>query len=328
MGSTVFKLFLLSLLVFSQVASSAQSKRLYRWVDDQGRVHYSDVVPPKDSQYGRSRMNEKGLTLEKIAPAKTRQQLEQEKRLANLRAEKQKIIAEQLAYDRVLLRTFRNSDEIQMTLDGKLQTIDLLNRLTQDNIKRLKEQLSIQQGKAAVRERNGMRVPKRLLDEINATRRQIDKNHQKVSANNREKERLRNKFNRDMERFLALKEQVNKKTAQKNGDQGLAVVSVAECDDPAACNKSWIRAGQYINMKATTPVQISTSTILMTQKPVNDKDISLTVTRISGSGKQATQLFLDVECKQSNIGQELCASKEVQDILAGFQPFVTDKSSK
>lgn len=325
MSSAIFKLFLLSLLVLCQVSATAQSKRLYRWVDDQGKVHYSDVVPPKESQHGRSRLNNKGITLEKIAPAKTRQQLAQEARLANLRAKKQKIIAEQQAYDRVLLRTFRNSDEIQMTLDGKLQTIDLLNRLTYDNIKRLKEQLSIQQKKAASKERNGLQIPKQLLNGIDASRRQIRRNRAKVASNNKEKTRLKNKFNRDMKRFLTLRKQIDKRSIRKNSGEELEILSIAECDTPAVCNRAWARAKQYVNRNTTTAIEISTNTILITQKPIHDKDISLTVTLIQGNGKQLTQLFLDVECKKSNIGQELCSSKKARNILSGFQPFVTKK---
>ncbi len=317
-------LFSLAFLLLAQ-SYSAEAKQLYRWTDDKGKVHYSDVIPPKESKYGRSRLSEKGITVEEISAAKTKQQLDQEKRLAVLRAEKQKIIAEQLANDRVLLRTFRNTDEIQMTLEGKEQTLNLLSRLTQDNIKRLKEQLSQQQKRAAGMERNGLNVPKKLLTEINATHRQIRENENKIAAHEIEKARLRGKFERDKARFLALQKQFKNSSKKTTSVDPQAIVSIVECKNGHACNKAWLWAKRYINQHATTPLQIETDTILMTQKPVIDQDLSLTVTLIRGRQEQATQLFLDAECKPSRIGQELCGSPKVQKILSGFSSFVNSK---
>jgi hypothetical protein len=303
-------------------ASSTEAKQLYRWTDDQGEVHYSDIIPPTESKYGRSRLNTKGLTIEKVEAAKTKQQLEQEKRLSTLRAQKQKVIAEQLAYDRVLLRTFRNTDEIKMTLAGKLQTIRLLNRLAQDNIKRLNEQLLLQQKRAANFEKNGMKVPYKLLQEIKTTHKQIEENKNKIRSHNKEKIRLKHTFKKDELRFIALQKQFNSESKGAIAPFQKAIVSVINCKDESSCNSAWLRARRYVNQHATTPLQIDTETILMTKKPTLDHELSLTVTRISGSKKQDTQLFLDAECKPSNLGQELCNSQKVKDILAGFPAFI------
>ena len=324
MGPSNYKFLLLALLLAIQ-PYTAQSKQLYRWVDDQGKVHYSDIVLPTDSKYGRSRLSEKGITLEKIEAAKTKRQLEQEKRLATLRAEKQKIIAEQLASDRVLLRTFRNTDEIQMTLKGRQQTLNLLSRLTQDNINRLEAQLTLQQKRAAGLERNGINVPQQLLNEINATRRQIKENENKIIAHKRENERLMGKFKKDNQRFVALQKQLKGPSKLKNSADPHAIISVIECKSPSVCRKAWLWTKRYINQHATTPLQIETETILMTRRPVVDRDLSLTATLIVGSNEQETQLFLDAECKLSNIGQELCSSPKVQTILSEFPAFIASK---
>lgn len=331
MGQPIYKnykkkiLLILLLLAIQTYTAIATSKQLYRWVDDQGKVHYSDVVPPKDSKYGRARLSKKGVTLENIEAAKTKQQLEQDRRLATLRAEKQKIIAEQLASDRVLLRTFRNTDEIQMTLEGKQQTLNLLRRLTRDNISRLKEQLALQQKRAAGLEKNGVKVPQKLLNEIDATRRQIRENENKIAAHNREKERLLEKFDRDKQRFIALQKQLKSPSKSNSSTDPFAVVSVVECESASACNKAWLWAKRYINQHATTPLQIETDTILMTQKPTVDRDLSLTATLIKGGETKKTQLFLDAECKPSSIGQELCDSSKVKKILADFPAFIASK---
>ncbi len=325
MGFQSYPLLTLALLFIVAHSSATEAKQLYRWTDDQGEVHYSDTIPPAESKYGRSRLNTKGLTIENVEAAKTKQQLEQEKRLSTLRAQKQKVIAEQLAYDRVLLRTFRNTDEIQMTLAGKLQTINLLSRLTQDNIKRLNEQLLLQQKRAANIEKKGVRVPIKLLQEIKTTHKQIESNKNKISSHNKEKIRLKHKFKKDEFRFIALQKQFKTESKGAISPSQKAIVSVVNCKDELSCNKAWLQARRYVNQHATTPLQIDTDTILMTKKPALDHELSLTVTRISGSKKQPTQLFLDAECKPSSLGQELCSSQKVKRILAGFPAFINSK---
>lgn len=305
------------LILFSLTSFEVDAKQLYRWVDENGKVHYSDVIPPQHSKYGRTRLNERGLAVEQVEAAKSAEQLAQEKKLEALRAEKQRLIAEQRAADRVLLRTFRNVDEIEMTLNGKLQTIDLLNRLTRDNIARLEEKLAQQTARAATLERNGAPVPAKLKKGIKSSRNQIKDNKSKLASNDLEKKRLISKFGKDKERFIALTSK-NRQTATSIQTSDKVEISVIECKSSSSCQKAWQKAKQYIAKNATTPLEIETETVLMTRKPVADKDLSLTVTRIEGKGDQATQLFLDVECKPSNIGIELCKSTSVKNILVGF----------
>ena len=84
-----------------------------------------------------------GASLEtKGTRPKTAEEIAQEKELARLRAEQKRLIEEQRAKDRVLLRTFRSSDDILMTRDGKLTAIDTSIQITRSNIKRLKFKLT------------------------------------------------------------------------------------------------------------------------------------------------------------------------------------------
>lgn len=50
----------IALLLSLLVAAAAQAGQLYRWVDQDGRVHYSDLLPPPEAQGGeRKRLGDK-----------------------------------------------------------------------------------------------------------------------------------------------------------------------------------------------------------------------------------------------------------------------------
>ncbi|WP_263458717.1 DUF4124 domain-containing protein [Bathymodiolus japonicus methanotrophic gill symbiont] len=80
---------------------SAAHAKMYRWVDKQGNVYYSDQVPPSQSKLERKVLSDTGRVIETIRAAKTQEEIDLEKRLAILRAEQEKIIAKQKSTDNI-----------------------------------------------------------------------------------------------------------------------------------------------------------------------------------------------------------------------------------
>ncbi|MCX8099354.1 MAG: DUF4124 domain-containing protein, partial [Casimicrobiaceae bacterium] len=69
-------------LIASALAVAAQAQ-LYRWVDEQGRVQYSDTLPPQATDRARAKLRPDGIVLEKVERAPTAE----EKRAQALREE-------------------------------------------------------------------------------------------------------------------------------------------------------------------------------------------------------------------------------------------------
>jgi hypothetical protein len=59
----------------------------------------------------------------------------------------------------------------------------------------------------------------------------------------------------------------------------------------------------------------------MTAEPAADSDLSLSVSKID-MGNNQQQLFLDIRCRQSSLGMELCASDKVRDIRTSFRSYI------
>ena len=66
------------------------------------------------------------------------------------------------------------------------------------------------------------------------------------------------------------------------------------------------------------PPQMLGDNVIMSGAPVRDEDVSITVSRIRGKDGGATVLFMDLFCKDSPIGKELCAGARVAAVRQAF----------
>lgn len=58
--------------------------QLYRWIDEQGNVHYTGKIPPSQSQRGHTELSDNGIRVRSVPPAKTAEELERERELERL----------------------------------------------------------------------------------------------------------------------------------------------------------------------------------------------------------------------------------------------------
>lgn len=315
-------LMLASLLLVGGV-DDAQAKKMYRWVDENGNIYFSDQVPPDQVQHKRDTLNEKARVLDTVEKAKTPEQMEQQRRLEELRKEQEKIIAKQLSGDKVLLTTYRSPDDIQKALEHKLAALEGERKVVEVNLKRYEQQLLQQQQQAADHERNARKVPEKLLADIANSKRQIEDTKQELVRQDLEREKTTKEFKADMARFQFITQtnadskttQSNLAASNANNELGLFV-----CQDAEQCAKAWGIAGEFVAKYSTTAADVENEKLIMHAAPFDDHDISLSVSRMEKDKQQ--QIFLDIRCRQSNIGKELCASEKALAIRRGFAPYV------
>ncbi|MBS4049694.1 MAG: DUF4124 domain-containing protein [Methylomonas sp.] len=304
-------------------ARDVSAKKMYRWVDENGRVFFSDLVPPDQVQHKRETMNEEARVLDVVEKAKTPEELAQQKRLDALRKEQDKIIAKQAADDKVLLSTYRSIEDMNKALENKMALMDGEKRMIEGNRQRMEQQLVQQQQQAANLERNAQKVPEKLLKEIASTRQQIEQNMQEMARHESNRQSAEKEFRADIARFEFLTQPYN--ANQKNQTQLATENPVNElglftCQDAGQCDKAWKIAGEFVYKFATTGRDVENEKLVMTAAPFNDDDLSLSVSRLEKDGMQ--QIFLDMRCKDSNMGKELCGSEKAQAIRRGFTAYI------
>ncbi len=320
--------FLLLSLALAQPALA----RLYRWVDEEGKVHYSDRLPPAAVKNPHAQLDDRGLVIEKQGRAKTPEEIAREEELKRLREEQKRQLEEQKARDKVLLNTFRSEDDIILARDGKLATYDAQIRIAYTNIERLKAWLETQKKKAAALERKGRKVPQKLLREIENTRIQIKANYESILRQERAKELLRKKYAADLKRFRELKAlktaNLEESQEQKRGARDNIVETVIVCDGSVDCEQVWQRARDYARKQATTRTYVDTKRMFMTQPPRKKEDISITVSRLHPIKDRPEIIFLDVSCKKRVANETWCETEKAKEIRANFRAAVLGGQEK
>jgi hypothetical protein len=298
------------------------AKKMYRWIDENGRVYFSDQVPPDQVQHQRETLNEKTRVLNRVEKAKTADELTLQKRLEALRKEQAKIIAKQASNDKVLMATYRSAEDIKRAMDNKLTLMNGEKKVMEVNKQRLEQQLQQQQQQAANHERNAQKIPEKLLKDIASTRQQIDFADQELDRHAQKTQIVEQAFNADIARFAFLnqaagdgKSQQTSQNAFNDSDLGLFI-----CQDSEQCAKAWKIAGDFVYQYATTGRDVETDRLIMSAPPVEDEDLSLSVSKLNEANIQ--QIFLDIRCKASTIGQELCSSERARTIRQGFSTFI------
>ena len=322
MSKHLFVNLLISFLLLIIVSTPAMSGKLYKWVDDDGNIFYSDKIPPKAQKGEHSRLNQKGVTVERKGAAKTAEQVRKERELEELRRQKEAVIAEQQAKDRVLLRTFRSEDDMILARDGKIRSVNNYINITRGNIKRFKAKLAIMQSQAADIEKGGGQVSKKFLDEMDGIKRQINQSYSSIVAREQNKEDIRKSADEDIRRFRVLKKLNIEDNLDEEARQRAELNTVYICPDVNYCNMAWIKAQDYVKKHATTKLQLVGEGIYMTRAPKADNEISLTVARIKNKKTQQEKIFLDQQCRSSVKGAEFCNSEQSKDLKRNFIPFL------
>jgi hypothetical protein len=325
------KVLILALFAIVYLPSTVQAGKLYKWVDEEGHTHYSDKIPPKEAKRARSELDEHGVTVDRVDAAKTPEQLLQEAEEARLRREQERLAEKQRQEDRVLLRTFRTEDDITMARDGQIQAVDTYIRVTESNIRRLKNTLTEMQKNAAQLELSGQGISPKYLKDIEAKRQALKDAYQSIVQHEDEKNRIRQNFANDLKRFRELKQlaQTNDPLQEAKQSYTNALKNVYNCGDDRNCEKPWRHARAYLKQHSTTAVKMDGENILMTGEPVENDDISITVSRILDRKSNQTLIFMDLQCKETTQGSALCKQGEkVRRIKENFQTALDAESAQ
>lgn len=312
---------------------STASGKSFRWVDEEGVTHYSDQVPPDQAKQRRSKLDAQGREVAVIEAPKTPEQLRREQQLKQLRAQQDRILAEQHDRDMSLLRSYRNEQEMYRALQGKLDTLDSLIRITEANRQRQQEMLLGHERRAADLERQGQPVPQNLRDLITASRKQIGDFNAKIRRIDEDKREITERFAKDIARYQAIATQRKGSSdslelglfdsrGSNRHEEGEIVISAISCAVGAVCQRAWGLAKEYVLKSAGPTLSLETERILQTPAPENDNDFGLTVTRIAG--KTEDILFMDVRCRPSSLGEALCAGEKLRQIRLGFKAYIEE----
>lgn len=189
--------------------SSFSMAQFYRWVDENGRVFYSDKLPASDAGKAHDQVNKNGIPMESFERATTAeeraaQRAEEEKQAAERKAQAA-AEARQRAKDKILLDTFSTEADLLYTRNDRLTAIDSLIKLTESNNVRLQERLQVSRDTETRLTQANREIPQNILDTTQSLVAQIEKNNLYIVAQKQKYAEISAEFDQDLKRYRELK---------------------------------------------------------------------------------------------------------------------------
>ena len=128
MRSPVIPLFVINLAVVLLSSSFSVQAKLYKWVDEDGQMHFGDKIPPKYLVKEHQELNSQGVTTRHRDAAKTPEEKAaakaKEKKLAKEKKKAALIVKKKRQRDRVLLDTYTTERDLIVARDSRLEAVD------------------------------------------------------------------------------------------------------------------------------------------------------------------------------------------------------------
>lgn len=196
---------LLAVALMALSFDATAQRKLYRWTDKDGNVHYTDQLPPEAAQDKREELNRQGITVRTTERARTpEEQAEWEAEQARLEAER--IAAEEAAkMDAVLIGSYPTEADLQRAYNERFDLLEQSLESARVGIRSQEKSLAELLAHAADLERDGQKVPPAITDSIARTRDQV--NDQRAYLERRETERaaLQTEYDQLLARYRELK---------------------------------------------------------------------------------------------------------------------------
>ena len=164
---------------------------LYRYTNDQGVKVMRHSIPPQYAQKGYEILNQSGQVVKVVPPAPTNEQIAVK--------EAERLLRERYAS---LKRRYSSIDDLEGAKARRIETIETSIAIIRGNINSLSSQLEMQMGRAADAERAGRQVPQHVLDQISATKAELDIAEELLEQRLNEMEEVEQKHQEDVITFV------------------------------------------------------------------------------------------------------------------------------
>jgi hypothetical protein len=184
--------------------------QVFRWVDEQGAVHYGDQVPPQYADQDKTVLNSRGVQIGTIPGRRTPEQLQAEAE-RNAAEEKTRNTATQARLrDQNLLATYLSVEEIEALRDRRAEIVEGQARVTTQYVQQLRSRQAqleqqAQHFKPYNSAANAPQMPERLAEDLVRTTTDIATQQRNLEAKRLELERMKTQFASDIARFRELK---------------------------------------------------------------------------------------------------------------------------
>ena len=196
---------LLAFLAGGAIAQDKQ-KKLYRWVDKSGQVHYGDSIPPEYAEQDRDVLNRQGVKVGReegtITPEEAAAKAAEDKAARDEQKRKLR--------DRVLLQTYQSVQELEVLRDNRLDLVDAQLTIQEQSLSNLRAQRAQIQRTAARfapvnTDPSAQPLPEELAADLQRSASDIQTQEANLVRRRQERENIRQTFEADIARYKELR---------------------------------------------------------------------------------------------------------------------------
>jgi hypothetical protein len=215
----------ISLIALTFLATGPlQAEKVYRWVDENGEVHYSTSLPPDFKDAGHDVLNERGIVLDedqKLTPPPPEEEPEEEVRqelprdASGLpRAKALYSDAElQQRMDNFLMLRYESEQEIVDAMNVEIKQLSYDRRLLETSRDSMQQAYRSQIRQAAEKQRAGTAVDDSTGEEIDRLQAGLAENAESLAGLDQRETNIRDEFQQQLDRYRYLVERETEESA-------------------------------------------------------------------------------------------------------------------
>ena len=210
---TLLPVLLLALILFA-FSKQAGAGALYKWIDENGQIRYSDRLPPNQVKKKHQQLNSQGVVLSTKEAAKSDEELaaeaEAKRKLEEQQAREAKLKEAQDKKDQVLLLTFSSEEELGLARDNRLEVLDSVIQLINKSIATTQQQLEELMANAdEIYLSRGKEVPGGLAQKIEHFTAKLESRYAQLELKMEKKEQINEQYALDLARYRELTTEKN-----------------------------------------------------------------------------------------------------------------------
>ncbi|MEX2148762.1 MAG: DUF4124 domain-containing protein [Steroidobacteraceae bacterium] len=196
----------LLLTLAAGMADAQSGKKVYRWVDKNGHVHYGDSIPVEYADQDRDVLNRQGVSV-----GREQGQITAEEAAAKAAADKAaRDEQKRRLRDRVLLQTYQSVEELEVLRDNRLELVDSQLTIQEQSLANLRAQHALIRKQTARyapvnTKPDAAPVPPELANDLKRAASDIVTQEANLQKRRDERENIRTTFEADIKRFGELR---------------------------------------------------------------------------------------------------------------------------
>ncbi len=195
----------LSLLLMTLSPDATAQRKLYRWTDGDGKVHYTDQLPAEAVKDKQEVLNNQGMSIKTTERARTAEEQAAWEAEQALLEKEQKAAEEKAKMDAMLTGSYPAESDLQRAYRERFDLIEQSLESARVGIRSQEKSLSELLEHAADLERNNKAVPIAITDSITRARAAVDEQRSYLTRREAERTNLQGEFDALLARYRELK---------------------------------------------------------------------------------------------------------------------------